>query len=222
MESQPIEVLWRSDVLVAVNKPAGLPTQAAGDIQCVESVLRQQWDRQDAYLAFPHRLDRNVSGVLLVAWTKRAANLLSQQFATRKTAKQYLAIVQGLIDPSICGRWEDYVRKVQEQAKAECCEKDAEGAKLAITEMTVINTDSQNQLTRLQLNPITGRMHQLRVQAAHRGHPIIGDEDYGANAHARQNHSDDSFNRIMLHAEQIAFHDPQNGKRLTVQADCPF
>jgi 23S rRNA-/tRNA-specific pseudouridylate synthase len=237
------EVLWKTDAAIAVHKPAGLPTQAPPGITSLETLLREQLDRVDDYVAFPHRLDRVVSGVLLVALTKRAARLLSAQFATRKTAKQYRAVVEGLLDLEPEQHWEDFVRKVDGEARVECLSKTCGEAKPGgeakpvSTWVTSERVDETVQQTRLILRPITGRMHQLRVQTASRGHPIVGDVLYGAKPlHAARMETGGKektpavagvgdSNRpasIRLHAEKLEFHDPNSGRRTVVTATCPF
>ncbi|KAA5545374.1 RluA family pseudouridine synthase [Roseiconus nitratireducens] len=236
----PLEVLWQTDVALAVNKPAGLPTQAPVGIESVESRLREQLQRQQDYLVFPHRLDRCVSGVLLVALRKRAARLFSDQFATRKTTKTYVALVHGVVN--LDETWEDFVRKVDGRAAAEICREGDPGAKWAVTEVWTVRSDPERNRSFLRLKPVTGRMHQLRVQAAGRGMPILGDVLYGAPdgapdgaldcapsgvGVASDGPSPDDLaggrgRGIALHAEQLAFHHPQTGKRLEVTAGCPF
>jgi len=216
MAAPDIELVWQSDVLIAVNKPAGLSTQAPLPIDSLELRLRRQLDRNDRYLAFPHRLDRVVSGVILVALTKKAARLLSAQFASRKTHKQYLAIVEGHFREGEAGelRWDDYMRKRDGLSRAEACAESDHGAKRASTIVKTLSFDPATDRSQLELSPITGRMHQLRVQTAKRGHPIVGDETYGA---TKQN-----TDRILLHAHRLAFHDPANGRLVQVEAACPF
>ncbi|MEL6109949.1 MAG: RluA family pseudouridine synthase [Planctomycetota bacterium] len=211
--SDTIEVLWQNEHMVAINKPAGVATQAPAQFPSVESKLRVQLARAEAYLAFPHRLDRLVSGVLLVALTKRAARLLSAQFESRKTAKHYRAVVHGVIDGE--HRWEDWLRKVSGQPRAEVCASERPDAKPAITLVRGFGTQPKANRSALELSPVTGRMHQLRVQAASRGLPIVGDTLYGAQAA-------DERARILLHASCLEFHDPGSGKRTVVEAQCPF
>ena len=210
--SDTIEVLRRTEQFIAVNKPAGIATQAPAPFESVESRLRAQLDRQSLYLAFPHRLDRWVSGVLLAALTKRAARLLSGQFESRKTAKTYLATVEGHFEGR--HRWEDWLRKITGQPRVEVCDENAPNAKAATTVVQGIETHPTQRRSTIRLSPITGRMHQLRVQSASRGFPIVGDTLYGATPIDSE--------RILLHACELEFHDPADGKRTVVRAQCPF
>jgi 23S rRNA-/tRNA-specific pseudouridylate synthase len=172
-----------------------------------------------------------VSGVILVALTKRAANLLSQQFESRKVQKRYLAWVQG--DATRCQtQWHDLVQKVPDEPRCEIAETGAADAKSAVTTMRVI--EKTETATLLELSPLTGRMHQLRVQCAHRGLPILGDSLYGSTVIFSGDSPDNqdcsetndeahkmiaAYPPIALHAWSIEFHDPTNGKRILVQAD---
>lgn len=234
-----IELLWESAQAIAVEKPAGIATQAPQGIESLESMLRTQLRRQDSYLAFPHRLDRVVSGVVLVALTKKAARLLSGQFASRKTTKQYTAVVSGRCgdwktaageSPNDC--WEDYLRKIPATSQAEPCDASAEGAKLARTLVLGATPLAEPDRTRLVLQPITGRMHQLRVQTAMRGCAIVGDRLYEPLAANCRPQTEPPVatpcpdriwpDRILLHASRLEFHDPATGKRMWVESPCPF
>ena len=212
-----IPILHSRDSVLGVRKPSGLPTQAPSGCESLESCLKEQLsDIAVDYLAFPHRLDRCVSGVVLVAQTKRAARLLSDQFATRKTKKSYLAVVEGhYATEAKTGdsmEWRDTVRKIPDQAKGEVCDEDATGAKTAVTQVQVLQRLGSPKRTILRLRPITGRMHQLRIQAASRGFPIVGDTLYTPGG-------TQSPSSILLHADSISFYSPKNGRKITVA--CP-
>ncbi len=207
-------MLWSSTNLLALNKPAGIATQSPSGIDSLEMRLRNQLGPQAEYLAFPHRLDRPVSGVILVATTKRAANLLGAQFESRKVSKTYIAIVAGdATDIEL--EWNDAILKQADEAKVDLVHAATVGAKSCETAVEVIGYHVQQDCTVLRLSPRTGRMHQLRVQAASRGFPILGDETYGW-----QPSLTTSFHplRIALHAETISFHEPKTGRLVTVCA----
>jgi 23S rRNA-/tRNA-specific pseudouridylate synthase len=211
---------------MVVFKPAGLATQSPppyGSLEVTIGEYLSDASNPDRYVAFPHRLDRPVSGVILVALTKRAANLLSQQFEFRKVQKRYLAWVEG--DATACqSRWEDSLRKLPDQPRCEIASPSMPDAKTAITTVRVVGRSEH--ATLVELSPLTGRMHQLRLQCSHRGHPILGDAlygsriDFGADCPDTQT-SSPMLNRqsIALHAVAIEFHDPANGKRVVVEAD---
>lgn len=223
-----IPVVWQSSRVVAVNKPAGISTQAPLPSKSVEQLLRHQLGTQATYLAFPHRLDRPVSGVLLAALTKKAARLLSEQFAARKTEKTYVAWLRGRMEiDRMNSTWQDSLRKIAGEPRAEVCREDSDGAKTAVTEVLSADYDAAKDATRVLLRPATGRMHQLRLQAAHRGHPILGDELYGGPEPGDQTSGPNEVDAlqdptIRLHALKLVFNDPVNGRRITVNAESPW
>lgn len=229
-----MQVIWRSAACWVVHKPAGLATQAPPQYPSLESHLRQQID---GYLALPHRLDRPVGGCVLVALTKRAARLLGQQFEARKVVKQYLAWVSGeVVSGEVAGGvggevqvWRDSIRKIAGQAKAEVVPSefaDADpAAQEAITRVRVLRRGAA--ATLLLLQPETGRMHQLRLQCAQRGWPIIGDRLYGsplpfACQRARAAVLESDRQPIALYAYRLQFADPVSGKATTVRAEPPW
>lgn len=209
--NREIPILWQSTTTLVVDKPWDLPTQAAPGIESLQSCLRIQLARRDEYLEMPHRLDRGVGGVVIVALTRKSARLLSQQFESRKTVKRYIAAVHGVIDPAHENRaWKDYLRKIPDEARVEICDESDSGARLA--ETCIESIQSRDSRSHIIMRPITGRMHQLRIQCASRGHPIIGDSMYANQGNAS------SKGRIMLHAVSIRFHDPATGKLITVKS----
>lgn len=182
---------------------------------------RKTLGARTGYLAMPHRLDRCVSGVVLAALTKRAARLLSAQFASRKVEKTYIAILQGRleVEPTAAGespavRWVDTLIKVPGEPQAQRSHDPLRGQR-AETDVEVIRYDPRADHTWVRFRPITGRMHQLRVQSAARGHPILGDERYGGVSVAA------TAGRIALHAASLRFHDPRDGVRVHVASPPP-
>lgn len=218
LNDSPIDVIWNSDSAAVVSKPAGLSTQAPAPHPSLETVLRAQFASRSSYLAFPHRLDRPVSGLILVAFTKKAARLLGEQFEARRVSKTYLALVQGIVEHDQ-QPWSDYLRKVDDEARVEVIlPSDPVGttsSKLAELKMTVV--ERYDSRTLIELQPSTGRMHQLRVQAASRGHAIIGDSLYGGDEVVPGEEGE----TIALHAWKLEFNDPGNGRRVIVESPPP-
>ncbi|MFN5755365.1 MAG: pseudouridine synthase, partial [Planctomycetia bacterium] len=182
--------------VVAIDKPAGLPTQAPPGIDSAETWLRR-WlaaaKRPDAsvhqgYVGVPHRLDRPVSGVLLLAATPRAARKLSRQFERRQVEKTYLAMLAAgehsgerlrLEQAGASGlEWRDWIEKIPDEARARVTVADAHTAREAVTRARLIAPLAAGRLL-VELAPHTGRMHQLRLQAAARGLPVVDDPLYG-------------------------------------------
>jgi RluA family pseudouridine synthase len=216
-----IPVLWSSESLLVVNKPAGVSTQAPHVHDSLECRLQEQLAPNVKYLAFPHRLDRPVSGVILVATSKLAAKLLGAQFEARKIEKTYLACVAGNVDLSTDTLWIDWIRKTTDEARVDIVAANSENAKLAETYVQRLGYSPDHGCSIIRLRPNTGRMHQLRVQAAHRGFPILGDNIYGTAETVDRPPFSFHPLEIALHAHTIAFHEPKRGIRTTVTAPPP-
>ena len=219
-------ILREGSGVVAILKPVGLATQAPPGIESVEQWLRDRLGRDaSGYLGVPHRLDRAVSGVVLMAATPRAARKLSRQFEGREIAKTYIAVVEtgAAAKETLPGadavEWRDLLRKVPEEARSEIVDSQALAAREAITHASWIDCAGRDEGQRLlKLMPVTGRMHQLRLQAASRGLPIVGDELYGG---PPLGDGDAAERPILLHAWRIDYADPDSGDRITVEAPLP-
>lgn len=218
-------VLQEGGGVVAVVKPAGLPTQAPPGVASAEAWLRGRLGA-GAYLGVPHRLDRAVSGVLLLAVTPRAARKLARQFERREIEKAYLALLEGeaagAIDPGPA-EWRDLVVKIADEPRARIAAADEPGAREAVTLVRSLARPLPGTLL-VSLEPLTGRMHQLRVQAASRGVPIVGDTHYGARAATLPPFApaaDPRRQAIALHARHIRYADPISGAVITLEAPLP-
>ena len=121
-------------------------------------------------LGIPHRLDRPVSGVVCFARNTKAAKRVHAPFAEHRVRKVYWALVEGEVNPD-ADTWEDWVRKLPEESRVERAKEGEPGAKPAMLGYRVLKRFEG--VTLLELTPLTGRMHQLRVQAAWRGHPVL-------------------------------------------------
>lgn len=196
---------------MVVNKPAGLLSVPGRQAEHRDSVItRIQRDFPQAESV--HRLDMATSGVMVVALSKQAERELKRQFRQREPQKQYVACVwghpqkaSGRVDlPLICD-WPN-------RPKQKVCH---ETGKAAQTEYEVLAYHDDNS-ARLQLKPITGRSHQLRVHMLAIGHPILGDRFYAPPpALARAP-------RLLLHAEQLIITHPLSGNRMTFHAAADF
>ena len=234
----PLLVIRLQSGVAAVAKPAGLATQAPPGADSVEARVRRELAGQGAYVGMPHRLDRAVSGVLLVALTPRAARLLSRQFERRQVRKTYRALVAWSESARGCpldacgaargdrAEWRDLVEKVPDEPRARiAADPDARGVREAVTLARVLGPapDAVGR-GRLELEPLTGRMHQLRLQAAVRGMPIVGDRLYGGPAADLAVEAMIEAPReppIALHAWRIEWSDPESGERTTAEAPLP-
>lgn len=208
-----LRVLYESSGVLAVHKPAGLPTQAVVGVDSLEARVRRLLASREEhhYLGVPHRLDRCVSGVMLFATTRRAARQLSRQFERRVITKCYLALTElpaaGTL-PKVGDRWEDLLAKVAGEPRGVVATADHPLAKEARTRVAGVSRREASLVLRLQ--PETGRMHQLRIQSAQRGMPIVGDRLYGSTQPLRGGAvpTDQRQEEIALAAIAIAFRDP--------------
>ncbi|MEM6578911.1 MAG: RluA family pseudouridine synthase [Pseudomonadota bacterium] len=205
----PLDVLHEDHELLVVNKPEGLlsvPGKGADLADCLLSRVQQ---------AFPtallvHRLDRDTSGVMVFGLSPHAQRHLGLQFEKQQVRKSYLARVagtlqpkQGEIDLPLAVDWPNRPRQ-------KVCH---ETGRAALTRWRVQRCDDTE--TRVHLMPLTGRSHQLRVHMLAVGHPILGDPLYAPD-------SAGSYERMMLHAQEIRLRHPDGGAGMTFRAKPPF
>ena len=224
-----IKVLYRSGACLVVNKPAGVLTQAPPGIDSLECRVKDYFRSQESksasekiYTGVPHRLDRPVSGAMVFARHARASRRLSAQFEKRTVKKKYWAIVSiaGHDDFPKTGTWQDYLRKIPGRSFVEVVGVDHPEAKLAKLhyEIRVV----QNHLAALEIRLETGRTHQIRVQAASRNMPILGDDQYGSVIEFGPDFGDDPRDRaIALHARRLAFRHPMIDETVDIVAPLP-
>ncbi len=193
--------------MLAVEKPSGLlsvPGKGADKQDCMLS--RMQAVYPDALLV--HRLDMDTSGLMLFARSLEAQRALSMQFEKRAIEKVYIAWVEGclVLDE---GEIDLPLRKDMEQALPPRHMVDLEQGKPAQTRWRV--RDRLETQTRVELVPLTGRSHQLRVHMQSLGHPIVGDPIYGT-----------PDERLMLHAQRLSLDHPMHGDRIELESISPF
>lgn len=220
MNSAPLEILLEDNHCLAVSKPAPLLTQAPPGIDSLEARVRAYIKERyrkpgNVYLGIPHRLDRPVSGVVLFARQTVSAQRLHEQFANRQVRKVYRAVVEGQVEPEE-GTWEDWLVKVKEEARTERAEPTTPSARQAILHYRRLRLCAATTL--LQLEPQTGRMHQLRVQSSSRGWPIVGDSLYGSKVPLPP---PAPAGVIALHALSLTFLHPIRYEPITVTAPLP-
>jgi 23S rRNA pseudouridine1911/1915/1917 synthase len=223
MQDAPV-ILFEDNHCVAVAKPAGLLTQGvpAGvptlEAQ-VKAYLKERYHKPgNVYLGIPHRLDRPVSGVVLFARNTKAARRLAEQFQGRQVIKVYWAAVEGDVQPEE-GIWEDWVRKLPEEARSERAEPGEPGAKPAVLRYRRLQPCEGGTL--LEVRPETGRMHQIRLQASLRGWPVRGDQLYGAKLSFGPPAELPRDRLVALHARSLTFLHPIRYEPLTVVAPLP-
>jgi 23S rRNA pseudouridine1911/1915/1917 synthase len=223
-----LHVLFEDNHCLALAKPAGLLTQGVpAGLPTLEGYardyLRQKYGKMGrVYLGVPHRLDRPVSGVLLFARSSKAASRLAEQFRERTVRKVYWALVEpdlaGGVPPTE-GVWEDWLVKNAEEAHTTVANPETPHARLARLRFRQLSAGPEGAL--LELEPETGRMHQIRVQAASRGWPVRGDSQYGARQAFGPPAELPRDRLIALHARSLTFLHPIRYEPVTVEAPLP-
>jgi 23S rRNA pseudouridine1911/1915/1917 synthase len=189
--------------MLAVAKPAMLPTMGVSAdrpslIAIAKDYLRQKYQKPgNVYVGVISRLDAPVTGVVLLARTSKAAARLSEQFRNRSVRKVYWALVSG--EPSEAhGVLEHYLRHDERHRRVHVTNRQAQGAQFARLRFRIVRR--MGAFCHLEVEPETGRKHQIRVQLGHFGHPILGDRKYN---------SDQSFSPgIALHARRLVVEHP--------------
>ena len=222
-ELPPSLVLFEDHHLVVVNKPAPLLTQAPPGVPSLEAAVKAYIKTKYAkpagvYRGVPHRLDRPVSGVICFCRNTKAAQRVSGQFQDHIVRKTYWAAVEGTVTPT-AGEWDDWVRKRPDEPRVERAAEGDAGAKRATLTYRVVQPLPGGTL--LELSPHTGRMHQLRVQAAWRGHPVFGDWQYESPTPFGPPADLPRDRVIALHARQLDFTHPFRGEPLSIIAPLP-
>jgi 23S rRNA pseudouridine1911/1915/1917 synthase len=209
-----LPILFEDNHLLVVDKPAGLLAQAdlSGDLDVLtlarEIVGRRDRKPGNVYLGLVHRLDRPVSGVMLLAKTSKAAARLSAQLRDRRTDKRYLAVVSGVPEPPAA----ELRHTLRRDRGARVTRVVTAGGKPALLRYRVVGRRPTRSLLEVEL--VTGLPHQIRAQLAAIGHPVVGDRKYGSRARF-------PAGRIALHARSIGFEHPVRHELLLIVADPP-
>jgi len=206
------ELVYLDHALIVVNKPAGLlavPGRGPDKADCLSA--RLQAIHPDAQIV--HRLDMATSGLILLARGAEAQRRMSVAFAERRVAKTYIAVVDGLpatdageIDLPLSADWPNRPRQ----------KVDVLLGKPSCTRWQVLARDPMRGQTRLSLQPVTGRSHQLRLHLSAIGHAILGDRLYASAAVAG------TASRLLLHASRLQFDHPDHGQTLDLASAPPF
>jgi 23S rRNA pseudouridine1911/1915/1917 synthase len=216
MAVSSLTVLYEDNHLLAVVKPAGLATMGVADETPSLLTLAKQYikDRYakpgDVYLGIVSRLDAPVTGIVLLARTSKAASRLSEQFRLQAVAKTYWAVVEGRIEPP-SGQCVDWLRHDDRRRRVHVASPDAPGAKEARLTYRRLEVLGATSLVEVELQ--TGRKHQIRVQLAHRGHPVVGDRKYGSRVPFGPG--------IALHARRLVVMHPVRQDELELCAPLP-
>ncbi|MEM8555819.1 MAG: RluA family pseudouridine synthase [Pseudomonadota bacterium] len=229
-------VLFRDDHVLALNKPPGLASQGgSGQTRHVDGLAEALKFGFDDKPRLVHRLDKDTSGVLIMARTRKVADALTRAFRSRDARKIYWAAVAGVPSPSMGTVRYGLVKAGGHGAKGEgekmrCLHPDqvakVDGAKHAVTDYAVLSPLGRRAAW-MALVPVTGRTHQLRAHMAEMGHPIVGDGKYGGSG--QENLGDgwgaqlggEISRKLHLHARSLSLTHPVTGNRLTLTAPLP-
>lgn len=200
-----LPVLFRDEILLAVDKPSGLAVHrgAARDRVVALQLVR---DRVGRHVHAVHRLDRATSGVLLFALDPATARRMQERFEAGEVEKRYLALVRGI--PPEAGLIDHPVPKDEDGPRVPAA---TEFRRLAVFERYAL----------VEARPLTGRRHQIRRHFKHISHPLIGDVRYGKGEHNRLFRERFGLHRLALHALELAFPHPGTGEPLRITAPVP-
>jgi 23S rRNA pseudouridine1911/1915/1917 synthase len=207
-----LRVVFEDDAVVVVEKPAGLLTMATETekTRTLYALLREAANRKrpPEEIFIVHRLDREVSGLLVFAKTIEAKDRLQDQFKDHSARRRYVAVVEGRVSPE---KFSIRSYLTENAAFRVYSTKKTATGKLAVTHVSVIRGNSKMTLVEVQLE--TGRKHQIRVHLAERGHPIVGDKTYGSRLNP--------LRRLALHGAELHFRHPETGWLLRFEAPVP-
>ncbi len=217
-----LDVLFEDDWMMAVNKPAGMAVHAGSGItgatlvDHVRAYLGPKATRNDFTASPAHRLDRDTSGVILIAKRRPAMVHFTEVFTEGRAKKRYLSLVKGRM-PRDRGMVDLPLSEHQQTARS----KQRRGVNMqpAVTQYRVLRQAGECAL--LECTIETGRTHQIRRHLAAIGHPVVGDRRYGDFSFNREARERWGLRRLFLHAEEIGFQHPADGRKIRVTAALP-
>ena len=207
-----LDLLHIDDALLVVNKPSGLlsvPGRGVGKDDCLVSRVQAVYPE----VLSVHRLDMETSGLMVLARSKEMHRALSILFQNREVEKRYVAVVDGELEKA---SGEIDLPLITDWPNRPLQKVDHETGKPSLTRYRGLNHDPGSNSTRLELEPHTGRSHQLRVHLMSLGHPILGDLLYASPALQAKS------TRLLLHADFLSFMHPLSGERLAFSCLAPF
>jgi 23S rRNA pseudouridine1911/1915/1917 synthase len=231
-EEIPLDIVYEDDDLAVINKPAGMMVHAGAGASedarnrgtLVNALLHHLQSLSgvggELRPGIVHRLDKETSGLILVAKNDESHRKLSAQFAAREVKKKYVALVHGWVKKDSGtlsqGISRDPVRRMKMTTRIE-------GGRTAVTHYRVVRRldTKYGKFTLLDVKIDTGRTHQIRVHVSTMGHPIVGDTTYGAPKQVRGKNAVTVLSRNFLHAAELEFKHPRTGKTVSLKSELP-
>ena len=208
---QELKVLYEDNHIIVVRKDPNIPSQADKTedldmLTIIKNYITEKYNKPgNVYLGLIHRLDRPVGGLMVFAKTSKAASRLSNQVREKIFKKKYLAVVDGKFNQAN-GSLEDYLYKDERNNMSKVVKPEKKNAKLAKLDYEVLVYNEVKDLSLVKVNLHTGRHHQIRVQLAHSGHSIFGDQKYGKRGKGKQ---------IALWAYELTIQHPVSKEEMT-------
>lgn len=211
------EIIFEDQDIFVIYKPSGLATQTnrLGDVDVVSELKNYRFQKEktnnEPYIGLIHRLDQPVEGLLVVAKNQAAAKKMSEQLEKKQLDKHYVALVYGkLPQEGILENWLLHDKKINSAIVVSKENKEGKYAKLIFQAM------EKEEISLVQIQLITGRHHQIRVQFAHRGNPLLGDSKYGTKE-SNQSSKEHQVRTIALCADKLEFVHPTTGEKMLFQ-----
>ena len=205
-----LNVIYEDNHIIVVEKPAGVPTQAdiSGDTDMytlVGEYIKEKYNKPgNVFVGIVHRLDRPVGGIMVFARTSKGASRLSEQIRNRSFKKTYKAIVHGLLKNKK-GTLKNYLLKDEGKNKSFVVSEGTKNAKLAVLDYEVISENKADNTSIVEVELHTGRHHQIRLQFANIGHPLVGGSKYG---------KDKGLSNVALWSYKLKFKHPTKDEEM--------
>ncbi len=220
-----LEILYKDDFLVAINKPSGLLVHRSPIDRHETRFAVQMLREQIGQFVYPiHRLDKPTSGVLLFALDKDSARIMGEQFMSRESKKSYIAVVRGYTDAKGVIEYPltiklDKIADKDSSEPLEAQEATTEYETLATLELDfAVGKYDKTRYSLVKLYPLTGRKHQLRRHMKHISHHILGDTKYGRGEHNIFIREEFNCHRMLLHASELTIRHPYTNEILSIKA----
>lgn len=221
------KIIYEDEYLFVLDKSAGWIVNEAGTVgntPVIQSWLKENFkyeivQDQEVRSGIVHRIDKETSGVLVIAKTKKIFKNLQDLFKKREVTKTYIALVHGRVEPKSGNIKAPVGRLPWNRQKFGVLPGGREAETKYFVKGNIHNLSKKEDYSLLELNPKTGRTHQIRIHLKYLGHPIVADEFYAGRKTARADRK--WCPRLFLHASKISFIHPSTKKKITIEADMP-